>query len=43
MSEYILAADQRLSQSVIWEIQRDYFLANGMRAWQDDTVIFMPR
>lgn len=35
---HILAADQRLSQSVIWEIQRRYFLRNGMKAWQADEV-----
>lgn len=38
LAEYIIAADQRLSRSVIWEIQRAYFLANGMRAWQDNVV-----
>jgi hypothetical protein len=35
---YIIAGDQRLSQSLIWEIQRSYFLHNGMKAWQDDVV-----
>lgn len=34
----ILEADRRLSQSLIWKIQRDYFLNNGMKAWQDDVV-----
>ena len=35
---HIIAADQRLSQSLIWEIQRKYFLNNGMLGWQDDVV-----
>ncbi|MEM7113850.1 MAG: hypothetical protein AAF614_15550 [Chloroflexota bacterium] len=34
----IIAADQRLSQSIVWEIQRHYFLQNGMKAWQEDVV-----
>lgn len=34
----ILAADQRLSDSIIWEIQRQYFLKAGPAAWQDDIV-----
>ncbi len=34
----IIAADQPLSQSLIWQIQRAYFLKNGMKAWQDDVV-----
>ncbi|MCP4423296.1 MAG: hypothetical protein GY803_02270 [Chloroflexi bacterium] len=35
---HIIAADQRLSQSLLWEIQRRYFLRNGMKAWQNDEV-----
>ena len=34
----IIAADQRLSQSILWQIQRAYFLQNGLKAWQDDVV-----
>ncbi|KAA3662045.1 MAG: hypothetical protein DWQ04_14590 [Chloroflexi bacterium] len=34
----LIEADRRLSQSIIWDIQRRYFLQNGMRAWQDDVV-----
>jgi hypothetical protein len=34
----ILDADKRLSQSLIWDIQRTYFLKSGMSAWQDDIV-----
>lgn len=36
--QHIIAADQRLSQSLIWEIQRRYFQQKGMRAWQADEV-----
>lgn len=35
---HIIAADQRLSQSLIWQIQREYFLHSGPQAWQDDVV-----
>ncbi len=35
---HIIAADQRLSQSTLWQIQRRYFLRSGMKAWQDDVV-----
>ena len=35
---HIIEADQRLSRSLIWQIQRQYFLNKGMRAWQDDVV-----
>ena len=35
---HIIAADQRLSQSLIWQMQRAYFLQNGMKAWQEDVV-----
>ena len=34
----ILEADKRLSQSMIWEIQRQYFLESGIRAWQNNVV-----
>lgn len=34
----IVAADQRLSESLIWEIQRRYFLKTGIKAWQEDVV-----
>ncbi|MGB1253479.1 MAG: hypothetical protein ACPG8W_22895 [Candidatus Promineifilaceae bacterium] len=29
---------QPLSQSILWQIQRTYFLKNGMAAWQNDEV-----
>lgn len=35
---HLIAADQRLSESLIWQIQRQYFLQDGLRAWQDDIV-----
>ncbi len=35
---HILDADKPLSQSLLWQIQRHYFLENGMAAWQDDVV-----
>ena len=38
---HIVAGDQRLSQSLIWEIQRRYFVRAGMKAWQDDVVPHM--
>ncbi|WP_420628009.1 hypothetical protein [Candidatus Leptofilum sp.] len=34
----IIDADKPLSQSLLWEIQRGYFLQAGMKAWQDDVV-----
>ncbi|MFT5196916.1 MAG: hypothetical protein ACI85U_003955 [Candidatus Promineifilaceae bacterium] len=34
----IIAADQPLSKSMLWDIQRAYFLQAGMQAWQDDIV-----
>jgi hypothetical protein len=34
----IIDADRPLSQSLIWQIQRAYFLENGMQAWQEDVV-----
>ncbi len=35
---HILAGDQRLSQSLIWQIQRHYFQNNGLQAWREDIV-----
>lgn len=35
---HLIAADQRLSQSLIWQLQREYFLGSGPAAWQDDVV-----
>ena len=35
---YILDADKPLSQSLLWQIQRAYFLQAGMKAWQEDVV-----
>ncbi len=35
---HILAGDQRLSDSIIWQIQRNYFMRDGIRAWQNDIV-----
>ncbi len=37
-TEYILDADKPLSRSLLWQIQRRYFMENGMAAWQDDVV-----
>lgn len=37
-SKQIIDADQPLSQSLIWQIQRAYFLKNGMQAWREDVV-----
>ncbi len=37
-SIHLIEADRRLSQSTIWDIQRHYFLQNGMLAWQDDVI-----
>ena len=34
----IIEADKPFSRSLIWQIQRAYFLKNGMKAWQDDVV-----
>ena len=34
----IIDADKPLSKSLIWQIQREYFLKNGLKAWQDDVV-----
>ena len=34
----IIDADKPLSKSLIWQIQREYFLKNGLKAWQDDIV-----
>ncbi len=38
MKRHIIEADKPLSQSLLWQIQRAYFLQNGMKAWQDDVV-----
>ncbi|MCA9966459.1 MAG: hypothetical protein KC423_19555, partial [Anaerolineales bacterium] len=38
MGQTIIAADQRLSQSILWQIQRHYFRQNGLKAWQEDVV-----
>jgi hypothetical protein len=37
-TRHILEADKPLSQSLLWEIQRAYFLQAGLTAWQDDVV-----
>ncbi|MCA9954946.1 MAG: hypothetical protein KC434_09520, partial [Anaerolineales bacterium] len=34
----IIDADKPLSQSLLWDIQRAYFLKAGMKAWQNDVV-----
>ena len=34
----ILEADKPLSQSLLWQIQRTYFLTQGQQAWLDDVV-----
>ncbi len=36
--KHIIEADKPLSQSLLWQIQRNYFLQNGMAAWQNDVV-----
>ncbi len=36
--DHIIGGDQRFSESIIWDIQRNYFLQNGMYAWQADVV-----
>mgnify|MGYP002622633404 CR=1 FL=1 len=35
---HIIEADKPLSQSLLWQIQRAYFLQAGMTAWQDNVV-----
>ena len=35
---HIIAGDQRLSQSLLWQIQRHYFQNNGLKAWREDIV-----
>ncbi len=37
-NDHIIGGDQRFSESIIWDIQRNYFLQNGMDAWQADVV-----
>jgi hypothetical protein len=34
----MLAGDQRLSKSILWQIQREFFLHKGVAAWQEDIV-----
>lgn len=34
----MLAGDQRLSNSILWEIQRQFFLNQGINAWEEDIV-----
>ena len=34
----IIEGDRRLSQSLLWQIQRLYFERSGMAAWRDDVV-----
>ena len=34
----MLAGDQRLSKSILWDIQRQFFLQKGVAAWQEDIV-----
>ncbi|PID86803.1 MAG: hypothetical protein CSB13_02690 [Chloroflexi bacterium] len=34
----MLAGDQRLSKSILWQIQRQFFLEQGVHAWQADIV-----
>lgn len=35
---HLLEADKPLSQSLLWQMQRRYFLRSGVQAWQDDIV-----
>ena len=35
---HIIEADKPLSQSLLWQMQRAYFLQNGLKAWQNDVV-----
>ena len=34
----VIDDEQPLSQSILWQIQRAYFLQNGIAAWQNDEV-----
>src|SRR5215471_5307319 len=34
----ILETNVPLSQSVIWRLQRDYYVQRGVKAWSDDKV-----
>src|SRR5262249_7815461 len=34
----VLETDVSLSQSVIWRLQRDYYVQRGVRAWSEDKV-----
>ncbi len=38
LNHIMLAGDQQLSKSILWDMQRTYFLQNGMRAWQENVV-----
>lgn len=35
---YVLEDNKRLSESVIWQVQRDYFQSAGVDAWRQGTV-----
>ena len=37
-SRIIIDEDNPLSQSLLWKIQRQYFLKAGIDAWADDVV-----
>ena len=37
-NSHIIAGDQRLSQSILWQIQRHYFQRDGLKAWCEDIV-----
>jgi len=34
----MLKGDQRLSKSILWDIQREFFLNQGINAWEEDIV-----
>ncbi|MCB0033136.1 MAG: hypothetical protein KDE51_03870 [Anaerolineales bacterium] len=38
LPKHMIQADKRLSHSLLWEIQRRYFLQAGISAWQEDVV-----
>ena len=38
MTEFILEKDQRLSQSMLWKLQRRFFEARGIDAWRKSIV-----
>lgn len=37
-ADQIIDADQRLSDSIIWDIQRAYYMHKGLTAWQGEYV-----